>query len=353
MITRSGYYSLFCRLAVLGLLLSNSVLGQSSLEKIKFSRIDVNAGLSNSNVTRILQDSRGFLWVGTTDGLNKYDGYNFSIYRQVPGDTTGMLNNSITFLFEDSEGMVWVSTANRGLYFYDRTHDRLHAVSELSANGEIINISEDKNKTLWVTGVIHQHAFVANLNRATNKWEQHPLFPSDESAYCIIQDSEDEYWIAVIRTGLFKWNRKTNAIQKIEEANLNLSFHRILQDQNNNIWLATRNGLSKLNPKTQTFTHFKADVSHPENSIPNFPIRDICLDGRYIWLGTENGGLTRMDTQAETFTHFVFDKNDPSSISDNSIWSVYKDHHGRVWVGTYSKGLCVFDKMKDKFAELK
>src|SRR5688572_15657570 len=75
---------------------------QSSLEKVKFSRIDVSAGLSNSNVTSIVQDSQGFLWVGTPDGINRYDGYDFKVYRQIPGDSTGLLNNSITFLFEDS-----------------------------------------------------------------------------------------------------------------------------------------------------------------------------------------------------------------------------------------------------------
>ena len=97
---------------------------QSPSEKLKFSRIEVGSGLSNSNVTCFLQDSRGFMWIGTRDGLNKYDGYEFKVYRNDQEDTTTLLKNHIYQLFEDSHGTIWVSTRGGGFHFYDQKLDR-------------------------------------------------------------------------------------------------------------------------------------------------------------------------------------------------------------------------------------
>lgn len=178
---RHGLYSTILLVVLLYVLLPQTVHSQSSLEKVKFSLIDVNAGLSNSNVICMVQDSRGFLWVGTNDGLNKYDGYGFAVYRQVPGDTTGLLSNSISNLFEDSQAKLWISTPNGGFYFYDRLKDRFMVVPALSANGEIHSITEDHTKTIWVTGLMNGKVFIANLNRTTNAWEPHYLFSSNDA----------------------------------------------------------------------------------------------------------------------------------------------------------------------------
>ncbi len=331
----------------------NDTIGQS-LEKIKFSRFDVNAGLSNSNVTCFLHDSQGFLWIGTPDGLNKFDGTNFKIYRQIAGDTTGFYNNSINSIFEDHQGVLWVSTSNRGFYHYDRNLDRFIAVKELSVSGEISSISEDDNGNLWITGVWKQHGYVGMLNRETNQWEHHFAIPRNISVKGIIQESENEYWLLAWETGLYKWNRKTGTIQLAtdEHSGLHNSIHKGIKDKSGNLWFATRNGLSKFDRKTNRFIHFRHDTQSPKKSLPINVVRDICLDGNYLWIGTENGGLCLMNTQTNDITIFSSDSKYPFSISDNSIWSVYKDHQNRIWIGTYSKGICVYDKMKFKFSEL-
>lgn len=229
----SHRYVIYVTIFLFGLLLSSSSFtaqSQSSLEKIKFTRIDVNDGLSNSNVTCIVQDSKGFLWAGTTDGLNKYDGYGFIVYRQLIGDTLGFLTNAISCLFEDSESKLWVSTRNGGFYFYDHKRDRFVIVPALSTNGEIHSISEDKEKTLWVTGLMNGKAFIANLNRTTNAWELHYLFSSTEAALDIIQETEDEYWLTVYQKGLFKWNKRTNTLQEIQNEGLNKAIQMAVKD---------------------------------------------------------------------------------------------------------------------------
>jgi ligand-binding sensor domain-containing protein len=97
---------------------------QHTVEKVKFSRIEVSSGLSNSNVNFILQDSKGFLWFGTQDGLNKFDGYTFKVYRNNPDDTASLLTNTINYIFEDSQKKNWVSTRSGGLQYYDNKLDR-------------------------------------------------------------------------------------------------------------------------------------------------------------------------------------------------------------------------------------
>ncbi|HTJ48832.1 MAG TPA: two-component regulator propeller domain-containing protein, partial [Cyclobacteriaceae bacterium] len=335
-------------------LLSQSAVGQSSLEKIKFERIDTREGLSNSTVTCILQDSKEFLWIGTTDGLNKYDGYNFIVYRRHAGDSTGLINNNICAIYEDSQQKLWVSTHNGGFYYYDPLKDRLVIVPELSEEGEITAIAEDDNKTLWAMGVLNQKAFFANFNRMSNKWEHHyhNSLPPKGVVTGIVHDSGDEYWLTVRQAGLFKWNRKTNALKKITEEGLDHCLQQIIRDNNGNLWLALRNGLAKFNPRANTFKYFRADPKHPENSIPVNVIHRLCLDDLYLWVGTENGGLCRIDIRTEAISLFAFDKYDQHSISDNSICAIHKDRQNRIWIGTYSKGICVYDKMKDKFQEL-
>src|SRR5262245_7980107 len=111
-------------LFLLAACLDADVCAQNIRKKHRFKRIEVNAGLSNSNITVTLQDSKGFLWVGTDDGLNRYDGYEFRIYRNIPNDTASLLKNRVQSIFEDHTGTLWVSTLNSGLQYYDRARDR-------------------------------------------------------------------------------------------------------------------------------------------------------------------------------------------------------------------------------------
>lgn len=332
-------------------------LAQTSVEKVKFSRIEVGSGLSNSNVTCILQDSKGFLWFGTQDGLNKYDGYNFRIYRNNPDDTCSLLTNAINCIFEDSQKQIWVSTRSGGLHYYDPKLDRFFRISEFSTNTHIVQITEDDNKNVWITGSRYLDAFVAQLDRSTGKWKSFILFPSREPVEALLRESEDEFWIGVRRGGFLKWNKKTNTVKrylhdsKNSESPACFDIHQILNDGKGYLWIASSEGLSKFDIKREKFTNFTANPSNPGSLLFN-PIRQLAWANGHLLLATENGGLSRMDTTTNQFTNFLFDKNDPNSLSDNSVWSVYCDHQNRIWIGTFSKGLCVIDRLQNKFSQL-
>jgi ligand-binding sensor domain-containing protein/signal transduction histidine kinase len=330
--------------------------GQNAAEKLKFSRLEIGSGLSNSNVTSFLQDSRGFMWIGTRDGLNKYDGYEFKVYRNDQEDTTTLLKNHIYQLFEDSRGTIWVSTRGGGFHFYDQKHDRFVRVKEFSSYCVIAHITEDKDRNVWISGIHKEQAFTARLDYSSQQWQYYHIFPSLEPVTFLSQDSGDEFLIGVRRTGFYKWNRKTNTVKPFlpevgnPESIMSRSFLRAARDQQNNLWITTAIGLCKFDPRTEKFTNFSTEVYR------DFPglaaIVELCVDKHFVWLGTENGGLLRFDSRKNSFTSFLPDKNDIESISDLSIWSVYKDREGRIWIGTFSRGLCILDAMKEKFSEL-
>jgi ligand-binding sensor domain-containing protein len=351
------FHRLYIVCALLGWLPGKTVVAQSPLEKVKFQRIEVSAGLSHSNVRCTRQDSRGFLWVGTEDGLNRYNGYDFKVYRKIEGDTASLLRNSINSIYEDSRGTLWVSTRGGGLHYYDIKFDRFIRVSEFSSNCNVVGFTEDLDKNFWISGTRFSHAFTARFDPATKQWKYFDLFESLEPICSIIPASKNEFWFGIWRTGFFKWNSETNALTHfLPEAGNPQSMvakdvRKIAEDGHGNIWIAASEGLSKYETTTKKFTNFTSHGS-PNTSLLVDAARDISIDGEYVWVATENGGLTRIHTTSHRVVHYLLDKNDPHSLSDNSVWSVYRDHQGRIWVGTFSKGLCVIDNLRDKFSEL-
>jgi len=343
---------LFC-----SFLLPQKGLSQKIQKKLKFKRVEANLGLSNSNITAILQDSRGFLWVGTDDGLNRYDGYEFKIYRNIENDTASLVKNKIQCIFEDSQGVLWVSTINSGLHYYNPTLDVFYRVQEFSKpHSVVMRIIEDRQQNLWIGGVLNAQAFVAKFSLKERQWKTYPLFPTTDPIYSMAQFSDDEFWLGTRLNGLYKWNSKSNALENFQHNPKNANslpgnyIEKILKDPSGNIWIATRSGLCQYNPVTNQYKNFKARLDG--TALPTNDIMDICLDGKFLWIATENGGLSRMDLSHQTFTNFYYDKNDPNSIINNSIWCVHRDRQGRIWIGSYAKGLCVLDVNEEKFAVL-
>ncbi|SKC87202.1 sensor histidine kinase [Ohtaekwangia koreensis] len=330
---------------------------QTSVEKIKFSKIELHSELSNSRVTSILQDSRGFIWVATEDGLNRFDGYEFKVYRNLPNDTTSLLKNSILNLYEDSRGILWISTSNGGLHTYNIKQDNFERIKEYNFNCEIGVITEDKDY-IWIGGVKSHNAFIDRLDKISHQWKRSTLFRSENPTLFISRDAADEFWIGVRNIGFFKWNEKTNSVKKYSADKNNRNtiihngVHQIIRDPKGYIWIATEGGVSKFEIATGKFKNYSKALlqNHTAPLVDN--TLSLCMDGDYIWIGTENGGLSQLDTRTDNFKNFSNIKNDPSSLPDNSVWVLYKDRQGRIWIGMYSKGLCVIDRMKDKFSEL-
>ncbi|MBL6446711.1 hypothetical protein JMN32_10335 [Fulvivirga sp. 29W222] len=333
-------------------------MAQFSLEKIKFSRPNESTKLYNSTITSILQDSRGFMWIGTSDGLNRFDGYEYTVYRNNSNDSSTLLRNSILSLYEDSEGLLWVSTSNGGLHTYDREQDSFSRIEAYSYNCEVSQITEDADNNLWIAGIQWPTAFAAKLDRTTGEWLHYNIFSSKTTISAFIPETENIFWLGVNSTGFFKWNANDNSTISYQPDDsdpnsiISKDFHQAIKDTRGNIWIATKHGLSKMETSTDNFTNYTVQSGDPSTGLRVNNILTLCQDENYIWIGTENGGLSRLDTRTNKIRTFINNKYDESSVVDNSIHALYRDLHGRIWVGTYSRGLCVYDKLKYKFSEL-
>lgn len=346
-----------CLSILLGAAVTTHVLSQSAPIKTKFTRIEVRHGLSHSNVTAFCQDSNGFLWIGTENGLNKYDGYEFRIYQRKENDSLSLLVNAINYIFEDSHKRLWVATRTAGLHYYDPERDVFVRVPEFLDGYDIAFISEDDQQNLWVTGKRLNYAFVSKKG-ADGSWEEIKLMETASTPVAIVHDTGDNFWIGIRMLGLLNWNSRSRTINKtyvhndqIPSSIVSNDVFRLTKTSNGELWIGTRGGLSRYNPASDDFLNFR-EGKDLTRTIPINVIRAIYQQGEYLWIGTENGGLCKLDPRTLTFQNFAFDKNDPNSLSDNSVWSVYGDREGRIWIGTFSRGICVLDNMKEKFHEL-
>jgi ligand-binding sensor domain-containing protein/signal transduction histidine kinase len=268
-------------------------------QTIRFERLTIEDGLSQNAILAIAQDTQGFLWFGTEDGLNKYDGYQFTVYKHDPDDPNTLRDNFVSALYVDRNGELWIGTRS-GLDRYDRASGsfiHLPADSEDPSNLEgewVISLYEDQLGTIWVGT---EEGGLNGLDRATGTFTHYT------------HDSDD-------LTSLSE-----NAVRVIYE------------DSDGNLWIGTHDGLDRLDRATGKFDHYRDAIDSTESSLND--VSSICEDEEgFLWIGTEEGGLARFDPTSETFRRFQHNPDDPHSLSYNRVRSIYRDHLGSLWVGT-------------------
>jgi len=341
---------------------SNSGIFQSLTSTVRFERMTVEDGLSQNAVLTILQDQKGFMWFGTEDGLNKFDGYNFSVFKHDPEDPTTIIDNLISKLFEDQNGDLWIGTRS-GLDRYDRstgnfTHYQNDPGDPNSLSGTwVVTIHEDREGFLWIgtdDGGLNQF----NLETGTFTHYLHdpedPTSLSNNSVRVIFEDQKGNLWIGT-RDGLNRFDHTTETFvhyQNDPKDPHSLSDNNvtaILDDQQGTLWVGTEGGgLNQLDPSSLSFIHYR---NNPQDldSLSHDRIRSLFEDhtGR-LWVGTQNG-LDFLNPIGDLFIHFRHDPSDPFSLSSNSIWSIYEDRTGVLWFGTYGGGLSKYTHAANQF----
>jgi ligand-binding sensor domain-containing protein len=299
-----------------------------------FEHLSVKQGLSNNTVLCIRQDREGFIWLGTRDGLNKYDGYAFTIYKPDPLDPAHTLgHNWVNNIHEDRQGRLWVTTHGGGLHRMDKRTGKLtsYRIDPTRINDRNVcrAICEDRQGTLWIAS----HGGLNALNPETGQYQLYNS-PTRETMglYAVCEDRYGVLWVGAQR-GLYQFDRRSGKFSgfALEGASAG-GVEAIAQDGQGILWLASSAGqLYRLDPSNQRVTH----CPKPPHLLQGQPTALHADSLGYIWLGVEGkAGLQRYNTQTGQWECFRADASPTGQLSSNWVKSVYQDRSGILWVGT-------------------
>lgn len=329
----------------------------------QLSRID---GLSHDNVYSIIQDKYGFMWFGTQDGLNKYDGYSFKKFYHESSNENSLISSSFSRIYEDSKGYLWFGTYASGLDRYDPIKRKFkHYLynendSTSISNNRIRCIKESKDGYIWIGtsggGLNKLDPLTGESIHFLHKVDDWNSL-SDNNVNSLVFDNNGYLWIGT-SMGLDLLDTKTNKFSHYElgkesfDDNKQLPVRTVIIDCYGILWIGTTDGLFVLDPETNEIKEYNNDFSNPESISSGF-INTILEDSEgTIWVGTENGGLNKYLRKQGAFESYVYDVSDPYSISSNRIWSLYEDRSKILWIGTKSGGINKLDLKRKKFHNL-
>jgi len=352
------------------ILLTANALAQN--KPVKFNRLTSSNGLSQNRVSAIVQDHDGFIWIGTEDGLNKYDGYNFETFKRNPGDSLSLNDNQALAMLVAKDGTLWIGGSLTGLSKYNsatKTFTRYnndHSNPSSLAEDIIISFSEDEKGNLWITTqdkgfdymIVNEGKFIHMANMLPPDFK----IPEDEIIF-IHQDEQNHLWVGAEKK---KKNTGVPKLQpeKLENQILTTAALSIKEDNGGNIWIGTAGeGLLRFNYKDKALKKIKTLNNNSvldsliiqaldTDEIGNLWIGGARINPRFT-LNEENGaGLLRLNIKTNEVQEFLHDSKDEKSVSSNLILSLLVDKTGVLWVGTFLSGLNVYDKSVIKFSLL-
>ena len=321
-------------------------------QNISFSVYTPKQGLSSGTVFDILKDSFGFIWLATEDGLNRFDGNKFKVYRHDPASNKSLRVNHIACLYESPDGNIWIGTNGGGLSFYDRKKDSIVNFEAKGASDigvAITSITGDSDNNIWVTsfggafiidgktgGLIRDGGYGSLLQAAKGK-----------TVLSLMQDSRRRIWLG-LNGGAYRYDPATRQLKTFvhleNDSNSIIGnvVNKMKEDNAGNIWIATEDGVSMLNADGTSFRNYTKNTTPRLASINVFTLN---VDKRNrVWIGTEEG-LDLLDVATNKITNFIPDSRNSHSISNRSIRSIFIDNQqGTYWVGTYGGGLNKYDE---------
>ena len=330
---------------------------------IRFMRIGVSGGLSQSVVNCIMQDQQGFLWFGTQDGLNRYDGYSFKIFRPDVNDLASINDRWINTLLQDRQGSIWIGTRLGGLNRYDPVSGLFsHYINDPANPSSLVSdrvqvVHEDRQGRLWVGTPEGLDRFSPSTNSFEHvKMSAQPAAGSrNEDITAIFEDENNSLWIGTAYTGLYRYQDGTGSFDNYSSEAGNpssLSSNRIRaiqEDPSGALWVATDNGINLFDSQTGLSTRFMHSSSDP-GSLASNSINAVYVDGDgNVWIGTR-AGLDRYDRSLRSFLHYRNDPDVETTLSSDNISAIRESNDRVLWVGTYGEGLNKYYRGQDRFA---
>lgn len=315
-------------------------------QKIGFHHLTVENGLSQNAVLSLAQDDKGFMWMGTSNGLNRYDGYRFKVYQSLNDDSSTLSANNVLSLLHDSKKRLWVGTY-RGLNRYDPNRDRFERIH--IPGGQVpdyYQVYEDARQHIWAAsgeGLFIYNEQAGKLEPVVFPAVTGITMPPDVRA--VLVDRQENIWAGTTE-GLVKMHGRrsdSKATRYTHSAALSASVSAnfitaLAEDRQGRIWIGTLNsGVDVYDPVTDQFIHINATGEN--RKLINNNIRRIQVNrAGEIWIGTQEG-ISILNESLEHIRDLTQNDNLPESISQNSIHALFQDRLGSMWVGTYFGGV--------------
>ena len=362
-------------------------LSYAQSKNLIFNNINIEQGISQSTIEDIFQDSEGYIWLGTNDGLNRYNGYEFKIYNYEEYQNS-ISHNGITDITEDKYGNIWVNTVSgvnkinkktekisnyteingkikedstteiivtkdnnilvgtyEGLNIYNAKEDRFDVILEEKdgiLSSCIYSIDEDTNGNIWIGTEL-------GLNKLSKDFKVLETYTSESEIYNIFCDDENGFvWAGSDSSGLLKIDTKTKEVTQyindIEDEN-SIPANQvgaIIRDIKGNLWVGTTNGLARYNEKNDSFDVYKNKV-YDKNSLVYNDVRSIIEDREgVLWVGTYSG-ISIFDTES-SIKYYNAGLDDGYLLSENMVHGIYEDDEGYLWIGSRTKGVNIIDR---------
>lgn len=381
-----------------GILLSRLIQAQPAV--MRFDHVSIEQGLSDLTVFCFAQDSIGFLWFGTSDGLNKYDGYTFTVYRNNPRDSTSLASGAVNDLCVDRSGTLWIATTAglsilhpdssaphrfpndvlfgtpssknvtrlallrsgnilvgtfSGLFLYN---ERSRTFSQFSVDTissiAVTSLCETSDGILWIAAA---HRYLIAFDPATKSIRRYMFYRYDRTRMLdngvndIKQDRSGRIWVAA-NDGLYRLDTASQSFIPVSEKQgigHDIVFD-ILEDHNGRVWVGTFHlGVALYRPGTDDFVRFTHDPEDPQSINSDRLTRMFEDRGGVLWFGTYRAGLNRYNAKRSSFKHFVTRKTPGKGISLEGVYAILEDKSGDVWLGTYGGGLNRYTPGRDRY----
>lgn len=347
---------------ILLLICSHATPAQTN--QYRFTRINVNHGLSHNQVKTVWQDHLGFLWIGTISGLNRYDGYTIKVFMNNPGDPTSLISSDVNKVFEGPGGKMWIHTWS-GINVYDpvtETFDRNAngILNELFIpEGQINDIKKDSRGNYWFIHATHGLFRYSENGRQTVKLDHREGDASTIVTNQIASWTED-------RSGNI-WVLHTNGIlEKLDPVSLKVIYrddmlnkrfrneileYNLMADNEGDLWCFISNnnsGLFFFDSSEKEWNHFDNSTSKPRlnTNIVKGIVQD---DEGILWIATDHGGINLINKKDFSVQYVLHNREDEKSLSQNSINTLYKDKDGIIWAGTFKNGVSYYHRNINRF----
>jgi signal transduction histidine kinase/ligand-binding sensor domain-containing protein/DNA-binding response OmpR family regulator len=342
--------------------------GFSQDRNLKFEHIGTREGLSQINVSAIIQDSRGFMWIGTRDGLNRYDGYGFVIYKHSIQDDNSLSSNLVSDIAEDKDGNIWLATLF-GLNKLDRKTGKFVHYFHDSANSNSISsnlvnrLFFDHEGILWIAsqkGGLDRFDIRANKITHYKHNDTDLSSLSDDDVTALKEDSKHRLWVGTLSGGLNLFNSKKGTFIRYQSkpgisTSMSGSYvSTIYEDNVGRLWIGTEDGgLNLFDTGTGIFKRYLHNDKDP-NTISGNTILALGMDlNGNLWIGSENNGVNILNPATGKITAYKHDDIDRGSMNGNSIYSICRDRMGNMWLGAFSGGINLYKRSTESFSHFR